>query len=365
MLEGRNDFETLQRTRQGEVRNVHVTAQKTEMLGRSVYHCVWRDITESKQLESQLRHSQKMEAVGTLAGGIAHDFNNMLNVIIGYGTLVMDNLEAGSPSKEHMNEVLSAAERAAFLTKRLLVFSRKQVVSMKCVDINGLITDIRKMLVRIIGEDIDFQINLADRRLTVMADAGQMEQVLMNLVSNAKDAMPNGGRLTIGTGLQEIDDKDIAMHGFGASGTYALITVSDTGNGMDTATQKKIFEPFFTTKGVGEGSGLGLAISYGIIKQHSGYITVSSEPGKGTLFSIYLPLTENVTAMDAETGVPESVQGGNETVLVAEDDASLRKLTKIVAGVLRLQCDYRRRRRRCDHKILWKTGKRFTSPYLT
>ncbi len=288
------------------------------------------DITERKHLEAQLRHAQKMEAVGTLAGGIAHDFNNILNVIIGYGKIVLDKLEADSPSRGHMNEVLSAAERAAALTRRLLAFSRKQVVAMEPSNVNELITDIKAMLARIIGEDVDFNLDLSDKRLFVMADAGQIEQVLMNLAANARDAMPKGGRLTIATGLKEMDDEYIAVYGYGEPGRYALITVSDTGEGIDAETQKKIFEPFFTTKGIGEGTGLGLAISYGIIKQHSGYIKVYSEPARGTLFKIYLPLIAAPQSTIGKTDAPVPVTGGNERILVAEDDPSLRKLTSIV-----------------------------------
>jgi PAS domain S-box-containing protein len=281
---------------------------------------IGNDITEHRKLEAQLRHAQKMEAVGTLAGGIAHDFNNILNVIIGYGTMVMDKLEAGSPSKEQMNEVLNAADRAANLTKRLLVFSRKQVVEVKPININELIIGLQKMLVRIISESIDFNLNLAGRPLIVLA----------NLVANAKDAMQESGRLTIGTGLEEVDDEYVAAYGYGKPGRYALITVSDTGQGMDAEIRKKIFEPFFTTKGIGEGTGLGLAISYGIIKQHSGYIKVYSEPGQGTVFKIYLPLAEEAASPDKKTQAAVPVKGGNETILVAEDDASLRNLARIV-----------------------------------
>ena len=302
----------------------------------SLTQCNIRDITEQKQertekqrLREQLRHSQKMEAVGTMAGGIAHDFNNILNVIIGYGTMVMDKLEDGSPLKANANEVLIAAERAANLTKRLLLFSRKQLVTVSPVDINEVILEMQKMLVRIIREDIEFKLDLADRPLTVMADSGQIEQVLMNLVTNARDAMPEGGRLTISTGIQEIDHEYVAGYGYGKPGTYALITVADTGHGMDTETRKKIFDPFYTTKAIGEGTGLGLAISYGIIKQHSGYIKAYSEPGQGTVFKISLPLSEEVSSLDKK---PKgfSTKGGDETVLVAEDDADLRELAVIV-----------------------------------
>ena len=201
---------------------------------------------------------------------------------------------------------------------------------MKPVNINGLILGLQKMLSRIIRESIDFDLDLADRPLIVLADAGQIEQVLINLATNAKDAMPEGGRLTISTSLEELDEAYVAAYGYGKPGRYALITVADTGQGMDEETQQKIFEPFFTTKGIGEGTGLGLAICYGIIKQHSGFIKVYSEPGKGTLLKIYLPLGEEAVCPDKKTAVAVPVMGGNETVLVAEDNASLRTLTRIV-----------------------------------
>ncbi|OGR16043.1 MAG: hypothetical protein A2X81_07980, partial [Desulfobacterales bacterium GWB2_56_26] len=290
---------------------------------------VVRDLTEQKNLEAQLRHSQKMEAVGTLAGGIAHDFNNILNVVLGYGTMVMEGLKAGSPAQEDMQEVLTAANRAVDLTKRLLVFSRKQIVEVHPVNLNDLILGLHKMLHQIVRESTDFNLDLAERPLTVLADAGQMEQVLINLATNARDAMPDGGRLTIGTGLREMDEGFVEAFGYGKPGVYACITVTDTGDGMDAETQRKIFEPFFTTKGIGEGTGLGLAISYGIIKHHSGYIKVYSEVGQGTEFKIFLPLCEEVTSANEKKGTAVHVRGGKETVLVAEDEASLRKFIRI------------------------------------
>ncbi|MBI5847948.1 MAG: response regulator [Nitrospirae bacterium] len=311
----------------GEISLQKLTDNKGNFIGNIE---MIRDVTDQKKLEEQLRHAQKMEAVGTLAGGIAHDFNNILNVIMGYGTMIMDKLEADSLLKEQMNEVLTAAERAANLTKRLLVFSRKRAVEVKPININETILGLQKMLGRIIRENVLLHLALADGELNVLADEGQIEQVLMNLAANARDAMPEGGQLTIGTGLQVIDEEYVAMYGYGKPGTHALITVADTGYGMDTETQKKIFEPFFTTKGVGEGTGLGLAISYGIIKQHNGYIKVYSEPEQGTVFKIFLPLSEEAASPDGEKEVPADVKGGNETILVAEDDASLRKLTSSV-----------------------------------
>ena len=291
---------------------------------------VINDISEKAVLENQLLHAQKMEAIGTLAGGIAHDFNNILNVIIGYGTMALDRLGDDKLSKEQLNEVLAAADRAANLTKRLLIFSRKQVVEVKPVNVNELILGVEKMLSRIISEDIAFTMELASRKMIVMADAAQIEQVLMNLITNAKYAMPKGGKLTISTGIKEMDDTYIMAYGYGKAGTYALISVADTGSGMDAETQTKIFEPFFTTKGVGEGTGLGLSIVYGIIKQHNGYIKVYSEPGAGTEFKIFLPLIEAVIAKEMEVEAVAPGKGGTETILLAEDDASLRKLSRIV-----------------------------------
>lgn len=289
-----------------------------------------RDITEHHNLEQQLRHAQKMEAIGTLAGGIAHDFNNILNVILGYGSMVLEGLRADQHLREKMNEVLVAADRATNLTKRLLMFSRKQDMEMKPVNVNDIILGIEKMLCRIIGEDILFAIELSGRDMNVLADSGQVEQVLMNLITNARDAMPHGGRLTISTGIKEVNSDVIANYEYDKTKTYALISVADTGEGVDSETLKKIFEPFFTTKGVGKGTGLGLAIAYGIIKQHNGYITVYSEPGQGTLFNIYLPLTEDTAVSGKQTEAPVAVKGGSETILVAEDDATIRYLNRIV-----------------------------------
>jgi signal transduction histidine kinase/ActR/RegA family two-component response regulator len=319
-------FETEVPTKTGKLKTLVISA----VLEDGFITGMVTDITERKHLEAQLRHAQKMEAVGTLAGGIAHDFNNILNVIIGYGAMVQDKLEDDSLSKGLMNEVLAAAERAVVLTKRLLAFSRKQVVEVRPINVNETILGIQKMLVRTIGEDIDFHLDLKEGNLVVMADAGQLEQVLMNLVSNARDSMPEGGHLTIGTGVVELDDEYVAAYGYGSPGTYALITVADTGHGMDKEIQKKIFEPFFTTKAIGEGTGLGLAISYGIIKQHGGYIKAYSEPGQGTEFKIYLPLIDGSASPSSEKVATLTVKGGNETVLLAEDDASLRKLSRIV-----------------------------------
>lgn len=288
------------------------------------------NITEQKKLEAQLRHSQKMEAIGTLTGGIAHDFNNILNAILGFGVLALDKAGKDHPAAEHLKEVLAAAERASALTRRLLAFGRKQNFVLRPVDVNEVVINLQKMLSRIIGEDVELVTEPAPGVFRVMADARQIEQVMMNLAANARDAMPGGGRLTIRTGFSEIDNDFISTHGYGNPGRYALISVTDTGPGMDEETQKKIFEPFFTTKGVGKGTGLGLAIAYGIVKSHGGFINVYSEEGKGAEFEILLPLIEESPGRGRTTGAEASLRGGTETILVAEDDAPLRKLSRII-----------------------------------
>ncbi len=285
------------------------------------------NITEVKRLEDQLRHSQKMEAIGTLAGGIAHDFNNLLSAIIGYGDLMQMKMREDDPFLPHLKEILKAGEKAASLTNGLLAFSRKQVMDMKAVNINDIITELRKILERIIGEDIEFSVIASPEDLIIRADTGQIEQVLMNLSSNARDAMPHGGLLTVEAGLIPAGNNFITTHGFGEPSQYAMITVKDTGTGMDEATRQRIFEPYFTTKEVGRGTGLGLSIAFGIVRQHKGFIDCLSEKGKGTTFNIYLPLA----ATEAEKNAVEasvSPTGGGETVLLAEDDATIRTLTK-------------------------------------
>ncbi len=291
---------------------------------------VINDITESKKLEAQLRHSQKMEAVGTLAGGIAHDFNNMLNVILGYGSMVMDHLGGDQTAQEQLREVLAAGERAARLTNRLLLFSRKMHAEFKPLDINEMVANIAKMLSRIIGEDISLVTDLMGSQAMVMADLGQMEQVLVNLATNARDAMPGGGTLTISTELRTMDAGFIEASGYGVPGDYAVISVTDTGVGIEKERQERIFDPYFTTKEAGKGTGLGLSIAYGIIKQHNGYIKVYSEPGRGTTFKIWLPVIEAAEAEKAVSAETHSPEGGSETILIAEDDASMRKFTKTV-----------------------------------
>jgi PAS domain S-box-containing protein len=286
-----------------------------------------QDVTERKSLENQLRHSQKMEAIGTLTGGIAHDFNNILTAIIGYGSLMDMRLDEDDPLRPFVEHILTAAERAAGLTQSLLAFSRKQVIETRLVDLNSVVQGVEKFLLRLVREDIDLRTTVVNETLTVMADIGQIEQVLMNLATNARDAMPDGGMLAIGTSVTILDREFTSGHGYGVPGRYALITISDTGGGMDEETRLRIFEPFFTTKEVGKGTGLGLSIAYGIIKSHNGYITCYSEPGRGTTFRIYLPLI-NASAEPAEQAVFEIPVGGTETILLAEDEPQVRALTR-------------------------------------
>ncbi len=287
------------------------------------------DITEKRKLEEQLRQAQKLEAIGELAGGIAHDFNNMLTAIIGYGSLLKSNLEEDSPLKPHVEHILSSAEKSANLTGQLLAFSRKQVISPKQVDLNGLIRGMDKLLQRVIGEDIELQSTLSDKDLFVMVDPGQIEQVFMNLITNARDAMPNGGLLSIRTEKVQINEEYGKTHDIEKTGAYALVSITDTGLGMDEKTRQRIFEPFFTTKEMGRGTGLGLSLVYGIVKQHNGNVYVYSEPGKGTTFKIYLPLVKSPVSQQtiAQVIIPK---GGTETMLVAEDNEDVRLLTKKV-----------------------------------
>jgi two-component system NtrC family sensor kinase len=249
-----------------------------------------RDITSHKKLERQLIQAQKMEAVGQLAGGVAHDFNNILTAIIGFGNLLQEEVSKDDLLNNYITKILNSAQKAANLTQSLLAFSREQIISPKPVNLNEIIQRMGRLLSRLISEDIELSTVLTDEYLTVMADSTQIETVLMNLATNARDAMPDGGSLTIKTERIELDHEFIMAHGYGKPGSYALTSIEDTGQGMDEKTKERIFEPFFTTKEVGKGTGLGLAMVYGIIKQHDGYINVYSEPGKGTTFKIYLPL---------------------------------------------------------------------------
>ena len=268
-----------------------------------------------------------MEAVGQLAGGVAHDFNNILSAIIGYGSLLQMKMAADDPLKVNVEQILEAADRAAQLTQSLLAFGRKQLITVKRLDLNEIIRKVEDLLRRLIGEDIDLETCLSETPLPVMADSGQMEQVLMNLATNARDAMPSGGLLALGTEKKVLDAEFTKVHGYGKAGEYAVVSVTDTGMGMSEETRRRIFEPFFTTKETGRGTGLGLAIVYGVVKQHGGYIDVYSEQGKGTAFRIYLPLSRSEAKEEKKEETGRDPSGGTETILVAEDDEAIRRLS--------------------------------------
>ncbi|MBI5750305.1 MAG: PAS domain-containing protein [Nitrospinae bacterium] len=287
------------------------------------------EITEKKRLEDQLRHSQKMESVGILAGGLAHDFNNILSAIMNYGNLLIMKKGGDETTKKFAEQIILASEKGANLTRGILAFSRKQVMNLQVMDLNELVQKIEKILLRLIGEDIELKVNLTDKTLTVNIDEIQIDQILMNLATNARDAMQKGGTITISTDIAQIDSEFIREFGYGELGKYALISFSDNGVGMDEGTRKKIFEPFFTTKGVGKGTGLGLSMSYGIVKQHNGYINVFSEPNKGTEFKIYLPLSGQSVSIRKTVKVSTPIRG-SETVLLAEDNSLVRETAKAI-----------------------------------
>ncbi|MBF0328787.1 MAG: PAS domain S-box protein [Nitrospirae bacterium] len=287
--------------------------------------CMIQDITENLKIEEQLRQAQKMESIGLLAGGVAHDFNNILQAVIGYGSMAKERLNNDPLTKEFVVEILNGANRAAELTRALLAYSRKQVIMPKIQNLNTIVCNIEKMIRRILREDIELRTILDSKDIMVNIDASQIDQVLLNLVTNARDAMPDGGSLIIKTGVAEINSKYSEAYSFENFGMYAVLTVSDTGIGMDLKTKKNIFEPFFTTKEVGKGTGLGLAMAYGIIKQHDGNINVYSEPGNGTTFRIYLPLIQKAEEISSEAFEMVPI-GCGETILLAEDDATVRKI---------------------------------------
>ncbi len=285
------------------------------------------EITERKRLEEQLLQSQKMEAVGQLAGGVAHDFNNILTAIVGYTDLLAAEVEDNERQLEDLEEIRKAARRAAALTRQLLAFSRKQVLEPRIIDVNGVVMNLDKMLRSLISENIELKTDLADDLAAARADPNQIEQVIMNLAINARDAMPDGGTVTIETRNATLDDAYAAQHVSVIPGEYVMLAVSDTGCGMDERTKSRIFEPFFTTKPAGRGTGLGLSTVYGIVKQTGGNIWLYSEPGKGTTFKIYLPAIAALPEDIGKVAPAEAARRGAGTVLVVEDDEQLRRLT--------------------------------------
>ncbi|RJR21194.1 MAG: PAS domain S-box protein [Nitrospiraceae bacterium] len=311
------------RMKSGEIINILYSAELINIEGEECIIAVILDITERKKLENQLLQSQKMEAVGQLAGGVAHDFNNIITAIVSYGYILKKRLMEDGPSRDNIDKILLLSDRAAQITRGLLTFSRKQHFEFVPVRLNEIIINIRSILANFIGEDIEVYTKLSDRDIIITADSAQIEQVILNLATNARDAMPEGGRLNIETEPTEITDAFIKAHGFGRPGMYALLSVSDTGTGMDEETRQRVFEPFFTTKEVGKGTGLGLSVVYGIIKQHGGYINIYSEPGKGTTFRIYLPEVKASVEMEVEKR-PQQQPLKSATILVAEDEPAVR-----------------------------------------
>ncbi len=294
-----------------------------------VLEIIAEDVTERRVLENQFRQAQKMEAVGRLAGGVAHDFNNLLMVISGYTEVLLERTGNNNPLYLKIEAIHQATERAATLTRQLLAFSRKQLLELKVVDVNIIVADMERLLRPLIGENIELQTKLAPNLGRTRADAGQIEQVIMNLVVNSKDAMPNGGKIAIQTANINLENDDLRRdYSYIRPGPYLMLSVSDTGHGMDKETQARIFEPFFTTKEKGKGTGLGLSTVYGIIKQSGGYVLAESEPGQGTTFRIYLPRVEDAAEPRDPVRVSKSQAGGSETVLLVEDEESVRQLVR-------------------------------------
>jgi len=324
------DRDLLLRTKQGETRLAMASFELIDLGGRPSLLTLVHDVSERRRLEDQLRQSQKMEAVGRLAGGVAHDFNNLLAVITGYCDLLMRKMAPEAEDRGDIEEIRNAAEGASTLTRQLLAFSRRQVVEPRILDLNVVVERVEKMLRRLTGEDVELHTRLAPDLPSIRADAGQLEQVLMNLVVNARDAMPTGGRLLIETAPVEVGDEYRHQRPEGQAGKFVLLSVTDTGVGMDEETQAHIFEPFFTTKDVGEGTGLGLATVYGIVKQSGGFIWVYSEVGTGTTFKIYLPQVDQVAETPAAQATEPTSLQGSEAILVVEDSTQLRTLIREV-----------------------------------
>ena len=318
---------TQYRTATGQILEVDVSAERIEIEGQPCVLAITRDITETQRQEARFRQAQKMEAVGRLAGGVAHDFNNMLGVIIGYSDLSLALLDPGNRAIQYVEEIKTASNRAVSLTRQLMAFSRQQVVFPKTLDLNEVVRNVTNMLRRMIGENIALSFRPTDPIASISADSGQIEQILMNLIVNARDAMPGGGEIIIETGHAELDENHVSQHPGSHSGPHVVLSVSDSGCGMDENTKSKIFDPFFTTKQLGQGTGLGLSTVYGVVKQSGGTIFVYSEPGKGTTFKLYFPRVDGKAEQRVQLHQEAEFPAGSETILVVEDDEPLRALT--------------------------------------
>ncbi|HXB54633.1 MAG TPA: response regulator [Vicinamibacteria bacterium] len=316
------------RKKDGTLIDVEIAVSPIEFLGRKAWLALANDITEKKRLEAQLLQAQKMESVGRLAGGVAHDFNNLLGVITGYGELLEKSLPDEARPQKYIKDIMRAAERAAGLTRQLLAFSRRQVLQPRILDLNTVVGEMEKMLRRLIGEDIQLITVLDESLGRVQADPGQIEQVLMNLAVNARDAMPRGGRLTIETANVDLDAAYARSRPGVKPGPHVMLAVSDTGHGMDQEVLAQVFEPFFTTKEAGKGTGLGLATVHGIVSQSAGHIFVYSEPEHGTTFKVYLPRTQEAETVVKAAPAKAEPERGSETILLVEDEESLRSLVR-------------------------------------
>ena len=335
--DGQADFDTLQRTRLGDIRNVSVRARTVDVLGKSYYQCIWRDITERnrteeerKRLQAELAQSQRMESVGRLAGGVAHDFNNMLGVIIGHAELALDQTAPGHPIHSNLDEIRKAARRSADLTRQLLAFARKQTVAPRPLNLNEAISGLLNMLRRLIGEDIDLVWNPGHDLSAVFIDPTQLDQILANLCVNSRDAIDGVGRIVIETRNETVTQTVDPDRADIVPGEYVVLALSDNGSGMTADVVEHLFEPFFTTKEMGRGTGLGLATVYGIVKQNDGFISVSSEPGKGSSFMVYLPRAAGgfEEAVDAEAADPWL--SGGETILLVEDEPAILAMGQMI-----------------------------------
>jgi len=320
------------RKKDGTFIEADITGQTLEVRGRRCMIVYAQDVTGQKLLEDQLRHAQKMEAVGRLAGGVAHDFNNLLSVILSYADIALESLPPGHPLRDDIAEVARAGRRATELTRQLLAFSRRQVLQPKVVDLNESLAGMQKMLARVLGEDIEMRVDAGEALWKVKVDPGQLEQVVMNLVVNARDAMPDGGTLTIETRNVEFDEASACLHPGTRPGPHVSLAVSDDGVGMDEATKARVFEPFFTTKDPGRGTGLGLSTVFGIVQQSGGSIVVDSAPGEGTTFEICFPRCEERSSRPSAPPPSTRARVGKETILLTEDDEQLRDL---VGAILR------------------------------